>query len=96
MLANRLIEQMESSGEGEFKAGGMRYRSIKLCLDVAWAMWLLSGRFEAGYRARLERMEQFALTPEARDLPVDMVEFMPLLRQSVALKLEPEGAANLG
>ena len=96
MLANRLIEQMESSGEGEFTAGGMRYRSIKLCLDVASAMLVFSGRFEAGYRARLERMEEFALTPEARDLPVELVEFMPLLRQSVALKLEPEGAADLG
>ncbi len=96
MLTNRLIEQMESTGDGSLQLGGMRYRSIKLCLDVASALLVFSGRFEAGYRARLVRMEEFATTYEARNLPVDMGEFMPLLRQCVALKLEPERSIELG
>ena len=45
-------------------------RGIKLCLDLASSLLVFSGRFEAGYRARLSRLEELALAPSAQQLPV--------------------------
>jgi hypothetical protein len=92
ILGNRLIEQMaepaESSAETNLESS--RYRSIKLCLDLAGSMLAFSGRFQAGYRNRLACIEQLALTAEGSQLPIPMSEFLPLLRLCTAAKLHPE------
>ena len=92
MLSNRLIEQMST----EPSATHVRYRSIKLCLDVASSILVFFGRFDAGYRARLHRMEEFALMPAAQQLPISMEEFMPLVRMSTSAKLQSEVAVDFG
>jgi hypothetical protein len=97
MLSNRLIEQMEVAATAkDCNSDALRYRSIKLCLDLASSLLVLSGRFEAGYRARLHRMEEFAVTPSAKQLPISMEEFLPLVRMCTAAKLQPETVVDLG
>lgn len=94
LLSNRLIEQMEIVGEpGD--ANQQRYRSIKLCLDLAASLLVFAGQFEAGYCARLQRIEEFALTSEAVRLPFPVHEFLPLLRQCTRAKLHPDAADTL-
>jgi hypothetical protein len=92
MLSNRLIEQMSI----EPSASHVRYRSIKLCLDVASSMLVFFGRFDAGYRARLHCMEEFALAPAAQQLPISLEEFMPLLRVATSAKLQSEISVDFG
>jgi hypothetical protein len=98
MLSNRLIEQMEPIADTPETAALKRYRSIKLCLDVASSLLVFFGRFEAGYRARLLRMEEVALTPAAQLhlLPIPMEKFLPLVRLCTLAKLEPEANAGPG
>ncbi|MGA3127608.1 MAG: hypothetical protein ABSD13_12905 [Candidatus Korobacteraceae bacterium] len=95
MLSNRLIEQMEGAVEGS-GGDGLQYRSVKLCLDLAASLLVFCGQFEAGYRARLRRIEEFAMTPGAQQLPVSMEEFLPLVRWCTTAKLQPEAAGNAG
>ncbi len=95
ILSNRLLEQRTAAAdptEGKLA----RYRSIKLCLDLASSLLVFFGRFEASYRARLHRMEDVAQTPEAAVLPFDLAEYMPLLRRCVAIKLDAGCALELG
>jgi hypothetical protein len=73
----------------------LRYRSIKLCLDLASSLLVFMGRFEAGYRARLQCMEKAAVAPGAALLPFDLQEFMRLLRQCTAAKLDSEAEVDL-
>ena len=95
MLSNRLVEQMGL--EVEIGAGDvLRYRSIKLCLDLASSLLVFFGRFEAGYRARLDRMEEFAVTPGAEQLPIPIAEFLALLRLCTTAKLQAEVVADPG
>lgn len=97
MLGNRLIEQMEgASGAQDSRSATPRYRSIKLCLDLASSLLVLSGRFEAGYRARLQRMEEFTLTQSAKQLPISIEDLLPLVRLCTAAKLQPEAVVDLG
>jgi len=101
LLSNRLVEQM---GTSEDYAGcsdadndndtALRYRTIKLCLDLASSLLVFSGRFEAGYRARLHCVEQLALSPEAHRLPIPIHEFLPLLRLCTTAKLQAEAAVD--
>jgi hypothetical protein len=94
-LSNRLVEQMEA--DVEIGAGdALCYRSIKLCLDLASSLLVFFGRFEAGYRTRLSRMEEFALTPGAGQLPIPIAEFLALLRLCTTAKLQPEVVADPG
>jgi hypothetical protein len=96
MLSNRLIEQMEVAATAkDSNSDALRYRSIKLCLDLASSLLVLSGSFEAGYRARLHRMEEFALTQSAKQLPISIEELVPLVRLCTAAKLHPEIAVDL-
>jgi hypothetical protein len=96
MLSNRLIEQMGSAKDAPDAAASRRYRSVKLCLDVASSLLVFFGRFEAGYRARLHRMEELSLTHTVLQLPVSMDEFMPLVRLCTSAKLQPEVGVDLG
>jgi len=96
MLSNRLIEQMGNAGDTPDAAASIRYRSVKLCLDVASSLLVFLGRFEAGYRARLHRMEELSLTPSVLQLPVSMEEFMPMVRLCTSAKLRPEVEVDLG
>lgn len=97
MLSNRLIEQMETSESSSNDSSddsiddALRYRRIKLCLDLASSLLVFCGRFEAGYRARLRRIEEFALVPGG--LPISIQEFLPLLRLCTAAKLQPGAVA---
>ena len=93
MLSNRLIEQMEGAMESS-GGDGLRYRSIKLCLDLASSLLVFYGRFEAGYRARLRIIEEFAMTPDAQQLPVSIGEFLPLVRWCTSAKLQPDAAVE--
>ena len=94
-LSNRLVEQMEAGAE--VGAGNaLRYGSIKLCLDLASSLLVFSGRFEAGYRARLGRLEEFALTSGAERLPIPIAEFLALLRVCTTAKLQAEVVAGPG
>jgi hypothetical protein len=95
LLSNRLIEQMVAS-QGKEAATATRYRSVKLCLDLASSLLVFFGRFEAGYRPRLHCMEELALTAEAQQLPIAMDEFMPLVRLCTSVKLSPEVEVDLG
>ncbi len=69
MLSNRLIEQMETvesfgnDSNDDSNDDARRYRRIKLCLDLASSLLVFCGCFEAGYRARLRRFEEFAARP---------------------------------
>jgi len=94
LLSNRLIEQL-GGGESD-TAAAMRYRSVKLCLDLASSLLVFFGRFEAGYRSRLHCMEEVALTPEAQELLIPVNELMLLVRQCTSAKLTPEIAVDLG
>jgi len=97
MLSNRLIEQMEvATGAKSSNGDALRYRSIKLCLDLASSLLVLSGRFEAGYRARLHRMEEFADTSGAKQLPISIEELLAAVRLCTAAKLQPEIVVDLG
>ena len=93
MLGNRLIERMAADSADAAMA---RYRGIKLCLDLASSLLVFFGRFQAGYRARLYCMEEAAATAQANALPFDLRQFMPLLRQCTAAKLDSETAVDLG
>ena len=94
LLNNRLIEQMDSKGAST--AAAARYRSVKLCLDLASSLLVFFGRFEAGYRPRLRCMEEVALTPEAQQLPIPIVEFMSLVQLCTSVKLDTETVVDLG
>lgn len=97
ILSNRLIEQMEVATAAQGSNNDtLQYRSIKLCLDLASSLLVLSGRFEAGYRSRLQRMEEFAVTPSAKQLPISIEELLPLVRLCTAAKLQPEVVVDLG
>lgn len=95
LLSNRLIEQMGAAEEQE-SVSVIRYHTVKLCLDLASSLLVFFGSFEAGYRARLQCMEELALTQQAQELPVPMEEFMPLVRLCTSAKLKPEIAVDLG
>lgn len=98
MLSNRLIEQMETeesfgnNSNDDSNDDARRYRRIKLCLDLASSLLVFCGCFEAGYRARLRRFEEFAQVPGG--LPISIQEFLPLLRLSTAAKLQPGAMAG--
>lgn len=95
LLSNRLIEQM-GGGEGAETAGALRYRTVKLCIDLASSLLVFFGNFEAGYRARLQCLEELALENQVRELPIPMEELLPLVRLCTSAKLRPEIAVDLG
>ena len=95
LLSNRLVEQMEAGPE-TLSDDAMGYRSIKLGLDLASSLLVFCGRFEAGYRARLACMEEFSLTPEARQLPLPADELLTLVRVCTRAKLQAEAGCDLG
>ena len=95
-ISNRLIEQMGTSEDTPEAAATRRYRSVKLCLDIASSMLVFLERFEAGYRTRLHRMEEITLTPATLQLPISMEEFLPLVRLCTSAKLQPELVIDLG
>lgn len=95
ILSNRLLEQMCAAAAPEERELA-RYRSVKLCLDLASSLLVFFGRFEAGYRARLHRMESVAQSPEAAVLPFAIEAYMPLLRQCVAVKLDSSCSDEFG
>jgi len=95
LLSNRLIEQMGSTEAAE-AAGVLRYRTVKLCIDLASSLLVFFGSFEAGYRARLQCLEGLALEKQAQELPIPMEEFLPLVRLCTSVKLRPEDAVDLG
>jgi hypothetical protein len=95
LLSNRLIEQMDTE-IGSTVTAATRYRSVKLCLDLASSLLVFFGRFEAGYRPRLRCMEEVVLTPEAQQLPIPILEFMSLVRLCTSVKLDPGTVVDLG
>ncbi len=94
-LSNRLVEDMEAGAE-TVSGDALRYRGVKLCLDLASSLLVFFGRFEAGYRARLGCLEEFAVTPAAQQLPVPLDEFLALVRLCTTAKLQPEVVADPG
>jgi hypothetical protein len=95
LLSNRLIEQIELMAEPRDE-NQLRYRSIKLCLDLATSLLVFFGEFEAGYCARLQRLERLGGTIDAANLPFSMSEFLPLVRQCVTAKLHPDTIVHFG
>jgi hypothetical protein len=95
LLSNRLIEQMEVT-DRNLDANQVRYRSIKLCLDLAASLLVFAGKFEAGYCARLQRLEELTETFGVARLPYSIDEFLALVRQCTTAKLQPDTAVDLG
>jgi hypothetical protein len=95
LLSNRLIEQMGGAEKAE-TAVALRYRTVKLCIDLASSLLVFFGSFEAGYRARQQCLEELALEKQVQELPIPMDEFLPLVRLCTSAKLRPEIAVDLG
>ncbi len=70
LLVNRIIELLEAVCESESPrsiSDAVRYRAMKLWLDMATSFLLFQGQYESTYRRRAERLAQITLRAEARD-----------------------------
>jgi hypothetical protein len=66
LLANRMIEHLESAARIETCAGsvpeGLRYRTVKLYLDMATSLLVFAGAYAPAYRERQRRLGILANT----------------------------------
>jgi len=69
LLANRVIENLEAAAEVKSCDGplppGLRYRTVKLYLDMATSLSVFAGFYAPAYLERCHRLTALAGTPEA-------------------------------
>lgn len=90
LLANRVVEQIEVlavSNESERPAAGaLRYRTIKLCLDIATSFLVFAGRYRPSYQERQLALDDLAVNPSAAS-PLPIGAFADLIRDCTHAKL---------
>jgi hypothetical protein len=98
LLCNRMLELLEcaagiSDGD-EATDPKLRYRVLKLHLDMSTSLLVFLGKYAPGYRARLEIVRQLADREGAgEEYPFDMRGFADLLAACTSEKLGRAGAA---
>lgn len=100
LLANRMIELLEATTEverfGKEVPERLRYRTVKLYLDMATSLLLFAGEYAPGYGERRQRLQQLAdSAPAGGSWPFSLGEFARQVSLATDLKLQggrPSGA----
>ena len=92
LLANRMIEHLEATAGIEACAGnvpeGLRYRTVKLYLDMATSLLVFAGSYAPAYRERQRRLRILADAPGADNRwPFALGPFTELVGASTDLKV---------
>jgi hypothetical protein len=88
LLVNRMIELLEAlceSRAGEQPTDTVRYRALKLWLDMATSFLLFQGRYEPSYRARATRLAELASASVSGPFPLS--RFAERVSVATAFKL---------
>ena len=100
LLANRMIENLEAASEVEGSDGAappemLRYRTIKLYLDMATSLSVFAGFYSPTYRERCRRLSVLAGAPEEeRDWPFPLQPFSKHVNAATDLKLRGDSQAT--
>src|SRR5579863_5799726 len=99
LLANRMVEQLDGIGTLEDPVEAvpplMRYRTIKLFLDMATSLLVFLGAYKPSYRERAEALRRLAHHfPRTQSLPFAIVGFSERVSACTRFKLreEPPGS----
>jgi hypothetical protein len=101
MLCNRLVEQLEPLADTDSLAAPrlpapVRYRAVKLHLDMATSLLVFLGAYAPSYRERAEKLERFASDgPPPSGLPLPLLDLARKVAACTRFKLEGEPAACL-
>lgn len=99
LLANRMIEHLESAAGIETCAGsvpeGLRYRTVKLYLDMATSLLVFAGAYAPAYRERRRRLWILANTAGTDDgWPFPLGPFAQQVSISTDLKLNGDSGKS--
>lgn len=95
LLANRMIEQLEAAAGIEKCTGslpeGLRYRTVKLYLDMATSLLVFAGAYAPAYRERQRRLRILASAAETDESwPFPLKTFAQQVDVAADLKLNSE------
>jgi hypothetical protein len=94
LLANRMIEHLEAAAEVDLCGGsvpeGLRYRTVKLYLDMATSLLVFAGSYAPAYTERLRRLRILADTEPKGSWPFPLGPFAQQVGVSTDLKLSSE------
>lgn len=91
MLANRMVELLEATTQaaGQQVPESLRYRTVKLYLDMATSLLLFAGEYAPGYRERQRRLQVLAdRDPAAKSWPFALAPFAQQVSTATDLKLQ--------
>lgn len=98
MLCNRLVEQLAPLAEMEWTADptpALRYRTVKLYLDMATSLLAFLGAYAPSYRGRAEALRRLAEDGGPHGLPLSLPELARKVTACTRFKLHGEGATGL-
>jgi len=91
LLCNRLIEVLGSmegpASDGAACSPGLKYKLVKLYLDMATSLLVFVGAYAPSYRERREEIVRLAEQGAASAFPFDLQEFAPIVAACTAEKL---------
>ncbi len=101
LLCNRVIEQLEVvedlTGQSRALSTQVRYRTIKLYLDMATSLLLFAGEYEPTYRGRAERLALLAARARPEDdYPFSLRAFSQRVAACTRWKLSPAEVDGTG
>jgi hypothetical protein len=99
ILLNRIIELLEAlCSSSALTSDVVRYRAMKLWLDMATSFLLFRGQYESTYRSRAERLRQIASRTgddgEPMDAPITPSRFSERVSVATDFKLSPSSGAG--
>jgi hypothetical protein len=86
LLMNRMIELLETVCELPTSASVVRYRAMKLWLDMATSYLLFEHQYVPTYRGRAARLRELAAEPSTR-APIPLSRFAPKVALATRCKL---------
>jgi hypothetical protein len=93
LLMNRLIELLETMCELDApspSSSAVRYRAMKLLLDMATSYLLFDSQYVPTYRGRAVRLRELAAQSSAR-APIPLRRFAPMVARATRCKLGESG-----
>ncbi len=99
LLANRMVELLEATTEveslGKELPQTLRYRTVKLYLDMATSLLLFAGEYAPGYRVRRHRLQSLAGSAQAGESwPFPLGQFAQQVSLATDLKLRGAGQST--
>jgi len=92
LLCNRLMEQFDCAAElpaGDMASPALRYRVLKLYLDLATSLLVFAGRYKPTYVERARELRKLAGSLPA----IDLSRLASTVEAATRLKLHPQDAA---